>query len=177
MFRTRLIASPSLTSLEASVQILQMPNVYYFKKTKQKQRTCGAQSEQWTTREQCGRLQKKKKQLLGCRRPHLNKELLSLSNDSKICLLLCCLQTLIILWFFSNSQLHDLWKKEESLKRKQACVSFWNFGHESRTPCVCALGHTGPKEVVLPLTYWEITEQKYSNKQIKWLWMLHIFSC
>lgn len=32
MFRTRLIASASLTSLEASVQILQMPNVYYLKK-------------------------------------------------------------------------------------------------------------------------------------------------
>lgn len=35
MFRMRLIASPSLTSLKASVQILQMPNVYYLKnKTK-----------------------------------------------------------------------------------------------------------------------------------------------
>lgn len=99
MFRTRLIASPSLTSLEASVQILQMPNVYYFKKTKQKQRTCGAQSEQWTTRAVWTAAKKKKKQLLGCRRPHLNKDL-SLSNHSKIYLFLRCLQTLIILWLF-----------------------------------------------------------------------------
>lgn len=176
MFRTRLIASPSLTSLEASVQILQMPNVYYFKKNKTKTEDMWGAVWAVDKRAVWTAAKKKKNQLLGCRRPHLNKEL-SLSNDSKICLFLCCLQTLIILWFFSNSQLHDLWKKEESLKRKQACVSFWNFGHESRTPCVCKLGHTGPKEVVLPLTYWEITEQKYSNKQIKWLWMLHIFSC
>lgn len=100
MFRTRLIASPSLTSLEASVQILQMPNVYYFKKNKTKTEDMwGAVWAVDNKRAVWTAAKRKKKQLLGCRRPHLNKDL-SLSNHSKIYLFLCCLQTLIILWLF-----------------------------------------------------------------------------